>query len=464
MAKDRSEDISALRWQMRGELLEPSNPIYNATRVIWNGMIDRKPALIARCRNAGDVALSVCFARDNGIAIAVRAGGHNVAGYAVCDGGLMIDLSLMNSVRVEPDLRSVFVEGGAIWGDVDAATTAFGRATPGGLISDTGVAGLTLSGGIGWLRGSHGLSCDNLIAADIVTADGKLVHTSENENADLFWALRGGGGNFGVVVSFQFRLHAIDPELMFCAPAYPEERANEIIPLWRDFMKSAPDKLSGLVEFSTLQSDPSIPEHAWGRRVIALAHVYDGPADEGEKLVQPLRNFGVPLVDFSARMSYRAIQSAYDALFPKGKYRCYWKSTYVRTLGENVIFDITSLMNLRPSNLTISSIWKFGGAVQRVAADATAFGDRSMPFMVSFDGVWADAADDKANIEWARTSWNAMQKHSTGRMYLNFPGHGEGDNFVRDAFGVESYARLQKVKSKYDPTNLFQMNQNILPI
>ena len=463
MSKDRAETIAALRSQMRGELVEPSHPNYDATRVIWNGIIDRKPALIARCLNAGDVALAVCFARDNGLVIAIRAGGHNVAGYAVCDGGLMIDLSLMNGVRVSADLRSADVGGGAIWGDVDAATTAFDRATPGGLISDTGVAGLTLSGGIGWLRGSHGLSCDNLIAADVVTADGKLVRASENENADLFWALRGGGGNFGVVVNFQFRLHTIEPELMFCAPAYPEERADEIIPLWREFMKSAPDKLSGLVEFSTIQSDPSIPEHAWGRRVIALAHVYDGLADEGEKLVQPLRNFGEPLVDFSGRMSYRAIQSAYDALFPKGKYRCYWKATYIKSLDENVVHDITSLMTLRPSELTISSIWKFGGAVQKIAADATAFGDRSMPFMVSFDGVWADAANDKANIDWARSSWNAMQKHSTGRMYLNFPGHGEGANLVRDAFGAEPYARLQKVKRKYDPTNLFHLNQNILP-
>ena len=226
MPKDHAEAMAALRSQMRGELIEPSHPNYDATRVIWNGMIDRKPALIARCLNAGDVALAVCFARDTSLAIAIRGGGHNVAGYAVCDGGLMIDLSLMKGVRVAPDLCSAFVEGGAIWGDVDAATTVFGRATPGGLISDTGVAGLTLSGGIGWLRGSHGLSCDNLIAADVVTSEGKLVHASENENVDLLCALRGGGGNFGVVVNFQFKLHAIEPELMFCAPTYPEERAD----------------------------------------------------------------------------------------------------------------------------------------------------------------------------------------------------------------------------------------------
>lgn len=455
--------IEAFRSQLRGEVLEPSSASYDATRVVWNGMIDRRPALIARCRNAADVAAAISFAKDNGLAIAVRSGGHNVAGYAVCDGGLMLDLSAMNGVRVVPGLDRAIVEGGAMWGDVDAATTAFDRATPGGLISATGVAGLTLSGGIGWLRGRHGLSCDNLLAADVVTAAGKLVHASETENPDLLWALRGGGGNFGVVVSFEFKLHAIEPELMFCGPAYPEERANEIIPLWRDFMKTAPDGLSGLAEFSTIPQDPSIPQHAWGRRVVALAHVYDGPAEEGERVVQPLRSFGEPLVDFSGRMPYRAIQTLYDGLFPKGRDRCYWKSTYLKGLNDDVIREITSRMAQRPSEMTFSSIWKFGGAVQRVAAEASAFGDRSMPFMLSLDAIWSNPAEDDANIGWVRKFWDNMQRHSTGRLYLNFPGHGEGTNLVRDAFGAEAYGRLQKVKRKYDPENLFRMNQNILP-
>lgn len=468
MAHDKSRpftpaQIEALRAQLRGEVVDPSSPSYDATRIVWNGMIDRRPAIIARCRNAADVAASINFAHDHGLAIAVRSGGHNVAGYAVCDGGLMLDMSAMNGVRVSPGLDRAIVEGGATWGDVDAATTPFGRATPGGLISGTGVAGLTLSGGIGWLRGTHGLSCDNLLAADIVTADGKLVHASESENPELLWALRGGGGNFGVVVSFEFKLHAIEPELMFCGPAYPEERANEIIPLWRDFMKTAPDRLSGLAEFSTLPQDPSIPEHAWGRRVVALAHVYDGPAEEGERVVQPLRSFGEPLVDFSGRMPYRTLQSLYDGLFPKGRDRCYWKSTYLKGLGDDVIREVTSRMAKRPSEMTFASIWKFGGAVQRVAADATAFGDRSMPFMLSLDAIWSSNHDDGANIGWVRKFWDDMQRHSTGRLYLNFPGHGEGTNLVRDAFGAEAYARLQKVKRKYDPQNLFRMNQNILP-
>ncbi|HLA01304.1 MAG TPA: FAD-binding oxidoreductase [Aestuariivirga sp.] len=468
MAHDKSRlittaQIEGFRAQLRGEVLEPSSPPYDTMRVVWNGMIDRRPALIARCRNAADVAASINFARDHGLAIAVRSGGHNVAGYAVCDGGLMIDMSSMNGVRVVPGLDRAIVEGGATWGDVDTATTPFGRATPGGLISATGVAGLTLSGGIGWLRGTHGLSCDNLLAADVVTADGKLIHACESENSDLFWALRGGGGNFGVVVSFEFKLHQVEPELMFCGPAYAEESANEIIPLWRDFMKSAPDKLSGLAEFSTLPQDPSIPEHAWGRRVLALAHVYDGPAEEGERVVQPLRSFGEPLADFSGRMPYRTIQTLYDALFPKGRDRCYWKSTYLKGLDDGMVHEITSLMAQRPSEMTFASIWKFGGAVQRVAADATAFGDRSMPFMLSLDAIWSGPVDDSANIGWVRNFWDDMQRHSTGRLYLNFPGHGEGTNLVRDAFGAEAYGRLQKLKRKYDPQNLFRMNQNILP-
>jgi FAD/FMN-containing dehydrogenase len=455
--------IESFRSIMRGEVLEPSSPSYDTTRIVWNGMIDRRPALIARCRSSADVEASVNFAREERLAIAIRSGGHNVAGYAVCDGGLMIDMSLMNGVRVA-GLNRAFVEGGATWADVDAATNPLGRATPGGLISATGVAGLTLSGGIGWLRGSHGLSVDNLLAADLVTADGRLIHVDATQNPDLFWALRGGGGNFGVVTSFEFKLHPIEPELMFCGPAYPEERANEIIPLWRDFMQTAPDRLSGLAEFSTMPEDPSVPEHAWGRRVLALAHVYDGPADEGERVVAPLRSFGEPLVDFSGRMPYRTIQSLYDGLFPKGRDRCYWKSTYLSRLDDEVIGEITARMAKRPSEMTFASIWKFGGFVQRVAADATAFGDRSMPFMLSLDAIWPGADDDDANIGWVRSFWQDMQRYSTGRLYLNFPGHGEGANLVRDAFGAEVYARLAKIKHRYDPDNLFRLNQNILPM
>lgn len=452
-----------LRSVLRGELLEPGSSAYDAARVVWNGLIDRRPALIARCRNAADVIAAVNHARNHRLTIAVRSGGHNVAGYAVCDDGLMIDMSLMNAVHIAPGLDRALIEGGATWADVDAASTPFGRATPGGLISMTGVAGLILSGGIGWLRGTHGLSCDNLIAADVVTADGGLIRASEVENTDLLWALKGGGGNFGIVVNFELRLHPIADQVMFCAPAYPEEHAVDVIPKWRDYMASAPDEVSGLAEFSTIPSDQAYPQEIWGRRVITLATVYDGPAEMGECITQPLRAFGEPLLDFSGRMSYRELQSIYDGLFPKGRDRCYWKSTYLSGLRDDVVDEIIERLANRPSEMTYASIWKFGGAVQRIASDATAFGDRTMPFMLSLDAIWSDPSDDEANISWVRNAWQDMQRHSTGRLYLNFPGLGEGDNLVCNAVGAETYSRLQKIKRIYDPDNHFHMNQNILP-
>lgn len=458
-----ADHIAHLRGVLRGEIIEPGEPSYDEARVVWNGMIDRRPALICRPKNAADVVAAVNFGRDHELAISIRSGGHNVAGYAVGDDGLMIDMTLMNGVRIDVENRRAHVEGGALWIDVDSASAPFGLATPGGLISATGVAGLTLSGGIGWLRGLNGLSCDNLMAADVVTAAGHLVHCSEGQHADLLWALRGGGGNFGVVVNFEFRLHPIDTELMFCGPAYPEERASEILPLWRDFMASAPDRLSGLAEFSTLPDDPSLAPAARNRRVLALAHVYEGPASEGERVVAPLRAFGTPLVDFSGRMPYRTIQTLYDAIFPKGRDRCYWKSTYLKSLDDHTLRDITARLSERPSEMTYASIWRFAGAMQRVAADATAFGDRSAPFMLSIDAVWSDRRDDEANMSWARAFWQDMQRHSTGRLYLNFPGHGEDGDLVRQALGDTIYARLQQVKRKFDPQNLFRLNQNVQP-
>jgi FAD/FMN-containing dehydrogenase len=445
------------------DTIVPGDAAYDDARVVWNGMIDRRPAYILQCRNASDAVAGIAFAKDRGLPISTRGGGHNVAGYAVCDDGVVIDLSLMRSVRIDPARRRAFVDGGARWGDVDQATVSHGLATPGGLISETGVGGLTLSGGIGWLRGTHGLCIDNLMAADVATADGRLVHASENENPELLWALRGGGGNFGVVTQFEFALHPIAPELMFCAPSYPEERAAEILPLWRRFMENAPDGVSSLAEFSTLPDDPSLPVEARGRRVVSLAAVYDGPADEGERVLQPLRSYGEPVVDFSDRMPYLAIQSLYDALFPKGRDRCYWKSLYLSSLEDTIVDAILRGVDARPSDMTFVSIWRFGGAVARVGPDATAFGDRSMPWMLSIDGIWSKSRDDALNIGWVRSFWSSMQRHGTGRVYLNFPGSSEeAEGLVQMTFG-KNYARLQEVKRQYDPANLFRMNQNIRP-
>ena len=456
--------ISAFRNSLRGELLLPDDAEYNAARGIWNGMIDRRPALIVRCHGVADVIDAVNFARSHDLTIAVRGGGHGVAGHAVCDSGIMIDLSAMRAVRVDPAARRAWVQGGATWGDVDRETTAFGLATPGGLISTTGVGGLTLSGGVGWLRGTAGLCVDNIMSADVVTADSRLLRASATENRDLYWAIRGGGGNFGIVVCFEFRLQPIEPVLMFCAAVYPETRAAELLPLWRDYMLAAPKQVSSLAEFSTIPDDPEYPEHARGKRVLALAAVYDGPADEGEKVVAPLRSFGTPLLDFSDKMPYRTIQSLYDPLFPKGRDRSYFRSLFLPNLDQKVIEDIVAGLSQRPSEMTYASVWYFGDVVRQVSADATAFGDRSQPWLFSIDGIWSRSEEDAANIAWVRQLWSAVRPHSNGRLYLNFlAGVDSQQAIVRDAIGAETYDRLVAIKAKYDPTNLFRLNQNIPP-
>jgi FAD/FMN-containing dehydrogenase len=456
--------IAGLKTNLRGDVVAPGDTEYDAARTVWNGMIDRRPDLIARCSGVADVLVAVDFARTHGLSVAVRGGGHNVAGYAVCDGGLMIDLSLMRGVRVDPAVRRAWVQGGATWGDVDHETTAFGLATPGGVVSMTGVGGLTLSGGIGWLRQTHGLCVDNIASIDIVTADGRLLHADDANHPDLFWAVRGGGGNFGITTSFEFRLHPIAPELMFCAPLYPEADATRVIAAWRDFMATAPERFCSLVEFSTIPCSDDYPVETHGARILAVAGVYDGPADEGEKIIRPLRELGSPLLDFSGPMPYCAIQSLYDSLFPKGRDRSYFKSLYLNGLDDTVIADIVAHWASRPSELSLTSVWRLGGAVQRVPADATAFGDRSMPFMLSIDSIWSRPEDDKTNIGWSRDFWSAMLCHSNGRLYLNFAGLGEEEALVRNAHGPEVYKRLVTVKRRYDPTNFFHLNQNISPV
>ncbi len=458
-----SDAVATLKATLRGTLLQPDDPDYDEVRIVWNAMIDRRPRFIVRCHGAADVIAAVGFARAHDLLVSIRGGGHNVAGYATCDGGMMVDLSLMRGVRVDPQLAQAWVQGGATWGDVDCEAAAFGLATPGGVVSMTGVGGLTLSGGIGWLRGRHGLCIDNLVAVDIVTADGRLLLADETTNSDLFWAVRGGGGNFGVVTSFVFRLHPIPPTLMFCAPVYPETRAREVIAAWRDFAATAPEALSSIVEFSTLPDDPELPVEARGMRVVTVGAVYDGPADEGEALVRPLRALGTPVIDLSDKIPYRTIQTFQDALFPKGRDRNYFKSLYLTGLDSGVIDDIVTHAEQRPSEMTLASVWQFAGAMQRVAADATAFGDRSMPYMLSIDSIWSQPEDDAANLAWSRGFWSAMRRHSNGRLYLNFPGHGEDAALVRNAVGEATFARLVGVKRKYDPTNFFRVNQNIPP-
>jgi FAD/FMN-containing dehydrogenase len=371
----------------------------------------------------------------------------------------------MNAVHVDPKTRRARVQGGATWGNFDREAQVHGLATPGGVVSATGVGGLTLAGGLGWLRGKYGLSLDNLVSLDIVTADGSLRTVSESENSDLFWGLRGGGGNFGVVTSFEFQVHPIGPTVMFLGAIYRAEDAPLVMRGWRDFMATAPDEIGGsMVEFSTIPEDPEYPEEAWGAKVMALAGVWAGPADEGEKAVQPLRELAEPLLDISGQMPYCEVQQLYDGLFPKGVHHAYFKSAYLGGLDDTIIDEIAPRATDRPSDLTLCSVWYMGGATSRVAGDATAFGDRDMGWMLSIDGIWEDAADDEKNLAWARAFWADMKHHSKGRAYLNFAGFGEeGEELVRTSYGAANYERLAALKTKYDPTNLFRLNQNIKP-
>jgi len=461
---DSELDLATFRGLVGGDVIAPGDAGYDAARSVWNAMIDRRPAVIVRCRSTADVVAAVTFARRQDLPVSVRGGGHNVAGHAVADGAVMVDLSPMNGVRVDPGQARAIVEGGATWAAVDRATQEFGLATPGGLISETGVGGLTLSGGIGWLRSRYGLAIDNLVSVEVVTADGRTVRASATENVDLFWALRGGGGNFGVVTEFEFVLHPVGPMVMFAAPILPIEAGSGPIRAWRDFLADKHGDVGSLIEFSTIPESPDYPEAAWGRRVYTIAALYAGTADEGETVLQPLLELGDSLVDFSGQMPYRDVQQLFDTVIPFGKHRCYWKSRYLSGLDDAAIDLIVAGNERPPSPNTLSSIWNFGGATAEVDPSDTAFGDRSMPWMVSIDSIWNTADQDAENIAWTRAFWERLQPYSDrGRIYLNFAGHGEdNDELTRRTFGP-NYERLAAVKRRYDPTNMFRYNQNIQP-
>jgi len=453
------ETVQTFAASLRGELIRPADPAYDATRAVQNGLIDRYPALIVRCTGAADVIAAVTFARDHNLLLSVRGGGHNVAGNAVCDGGLMIDLSLMRGIHVDPRARIAYVQGGATWGDLDRETQVFGLATPGGVISTTGIGGLTLHGGMGYLRNKYGLSLDNLRAVDIVTADGELRHASAEENEDLFWAVRGAGSNFGVVTAFEFHLHPVGPIVMLCAAIYALEDGPAVLRQWRDFLTTAPEEFTPFGVFWTIPE--GFPPALVGRPMVAVAGVYAGPVEEGERLIQPLRTLATPLMDMSGPMPFTVVQSAFDSFYPKGLLQ-YWKSTYFNELSDALIDALCTLAAERPSPLTGMNIWPQGGAVARVGAEETAFGPR-LPFMVSFESNWTDPAETEANITWTREAWASMREFASSGIYLNFPGFGEEkDDLVRAAYGP-NYARLQALKAQYDPTNLFRMNLNIRP-
>jgi FAD/FMN-containing dehydrogenase len=455
--------VDEFKSRVRCALLTPHDGGYDEARLIWNGMHDKRPALIARCAGVADVIDAVNFARTHRLMLAIRGGGHNVAGTASCDGGMVIDLSLMRGVRVEPDARRVHAQGGATWGDVDRETQVFGLATAGGVVSTTGIAGLTLGGGLGHLRRKHGLTIDNLLSADIVTADGQFCAASDSKNTDLFWGIRGGGGNFGVVTSFEYRLHPVGPMVTLCAPWYPAETAKDVLPAWRDFMATAPEELSSNALFWTIPPVPDFPTETHGKRAIVLAAVYTGPTEEGERVIQPLRQLGTPLVDLSGPLPWTVVQSAFDPFFPKGERLYYFKSRYLRSLDDDTIAAIIPRAINPPAPMVLIAIWHYGGAMSRVGAEDTAFTGRDAPFLFSVDAVWHSAQDTEKVLTYSRDFLAAMQPFSHGGLYVNFAGLGEeGDALVRSAYGA-NYARLVALKNRYDPTNLFRLNQNIKP-
>ena len=444
-------------------VLQPADPEFDQARRVWNGMIDSRPALIVRPASAADVAAAIGFARERELPLAVRGGGHNVAGLATVDDGLVIDLSSMQSIEVDATNRTARAGGGVTWGELDAATQPFGLATPGGVVSDTGIGGLTLGGGMGWLRRRHGLSADNLIGAEVVLADGSIVRTSETERPDLLWGLRGGGGNFGVVTTFEFRLHPLGPDVAFANVLYPLSAAHEILRAHERFVATNTDgTISTLAVLGHVPPLDAFDVSLHGAAFVAILGMYAGPAEQGMAALQPLRELATPLVDFSGTVLYVEAQTVFDADYPAG-HRYYWKSQRVPSLSDAAIDALVEQIEAAPSGHSTIDLWLNGGAMSAVAPDATAFGPRDPGYLLSPEANWEDPATDAENIAWARDVLASVDAEAAGGSYLNFPGmFEEGSTLVRTSFGP-TYDRLAELKREYDPDNVFQRNQNVAP-
>jgi len=458
------QSVADLTAQLDGKVLTPEDPGYAEIREPFNAMQRSRPALVVRCSATDDVVAAVNFARENGLLAAVRGGGHSIAGLSSIDGGLLIDLSPMSEVSVDADQAQARVQGGAVWADVDAATQKEGLATPGGVVSDTGVAGLTLGGGYGWLRRKLGLSCDNVLEAEVVCADGEVRAASPDSNPDLYWAIRGGGGNFGVVTSFTFKLHPLGPEVAFAATMYPVEEIADILRGWRSYVLDAPDEVTSVVVTITFPANPEMPEAVHDRPIAIVGGVYAGDAEEGMKVMQPLRELGTVLFDMSGPTPFTEVQAGFDPLFPRNTLNAYWKSMYVNELSDEAIDVLASRALDRPAPRTLVNTFHMGGAIAGVDPEATAFSERSAPFMVSIDGMWDDPALNEDGIAWVRDAWSQVAKFGTGGVYLNFTGLSEEapSAGVDSAFG-RNLNRLAEIKSTYDPGNLFRLNNNIEP-
>jgi FAD/FMN-containing dehydrogenase len=443
--------VQKLADSLRGPLLGPGEPGYDEARKVWNGMIDRRPALIARCAGVADVIAAVGFARAHDLLVSVRGGGHKITGNAVCDGGLMIDLSGMKSVRVDPARRTARAEAGLTWGEYNHETQAFGLASTGGVVSTTGIAGLTLGGGLGWLMGKHGLSCDNLLSADLVTADGQFLTASADQHPDLFWGLRGGGGNFGVVTSFEYRLHPVGPVLAGMV-LHPMAKAREVLRFYRDYARSCPDALTAFAALMTSHD---------GDPVVAIVVGYIGDLAEGEALVAPVRKFGSPLVDTIAPMSYVQLNQMFDAAFPYGGVQRYWKSSFLKQLGDDVLEILIDRAATMRSPMSMVGFFHVHGAATRVDPNETAFGLRADQWDYDVISQWNDPGESAGHIQWTREFWTAVKPFATGEVYVNHLDAEEGTR-IRAAYS-DNFGRLVALKNKYDPTNLFRLNQNIKP-
>ncbi|GIG60525.1 FAD-linked oxidase [Longispora fulva] len=454
--------VAALRRSFAGELFEPGDDGYEQARLIWNGAITRRPGLIARCSGTADVLATVRAAREHGILTAIRGGGHNVAGNALCEGGVVLDLSALRGVRVDPVARLARVQAGVLIGALDRETQAFGLACPAGIVTETGVAGLTLGGGIGWLMRKWGLTCDNLRSADVVTADGQAVTASRADHDELFWALRGGGGNFGVVTSFEFDAHPLGPQVLAGLVLYPAERAEQVLRAYRDHLTDAPDELCTGLSLRIAPVAPYLPASVHGRPVVGVPVLYAGPPAAGERVVAPMRALaGPPLVDLVGPTTFAVHQSLFDRSVPAGL-GYHWKSHYLPPLTDAAIATLVEWAWRLPCASCYTILFHLGGAVARPDPADAAFEDRTAEHALNVNAVWQPGEDPDPHIEWARELWSAMAPHATGGVYVNFLGS-EGEERVRAAYGPGKLARLAAVKARYDPTNFFRVNQNIAP-
>lgn len=454
--------LDELQQQIRGDVLGPGDASYDEARTIWNGMIQKTPAAIVRCRNTADVVTAVTLAREHDLLVSVRGGGHNVAGHALCDDGLMIDLSQMKGIHVEPRTLSVRAQPGVDLGDLDRETQLFGLATPTGIVSETGLAGLTLGGGFGWLTRKYGFTADNLISAEVVTADGQVLTASKAENAELFWGIRGGGGNFGIVTSFEYRLYPVGPTVLGGVLLHPIEQAPALLRYYRDFTANAPRELGSAFAIRLAPPAPFLPEAVHGKPICGIILCYTGDVEEGERVLRPLREFGEPLADRIGPKSYLAVQSMLDKGQTEG-HRYYSKTEYLTRLRDEAIDTITTYGATMTSPISRVVIMQLGGAASDRDEMDSAVSHREAEYVVALNNGWSDPAEDEQQIQWTRDFWTAIRPFATVGAYVNFLSADEGQDRVRAAYGEEKYRRLVTLKSKYDPDNLFRLNQNIRP-